>query len=214
MPRRVLVVGAGGVLGAALLREFASAGDEVLGLRRSDADLADGTAVHARVAAVVAERGRIDVLVCNAARFLMAPFMETTWADAQALWQASVGGAMGAVQAVLPGMLAEGRGTILFTGATASLRGGARFAAFAAAKFALRGMAQSLAREVQPQGVHVAHVVLDGLLRGSASEQRFGQPGGPVLEPAEVARQYRWLADQPASAWSHEIDLRPAGEKF
>ena len=214
MTRVVLVVGAGGVLGSALLNEFASAGDEVMGLRRSDVDLANGAAVQERVAAIAAERGRIDVLVCNAARLLISPFQETSLVEAHALWQVNVGSALGAVQAALPGMLARGQGTMIFTGATASLRGSARFSAFAATKFALRGLAQSLAREVQAQGVHVAHVVLDGLLRGSSSAERFGRPGGPTLDPVEVARSYRWLADQPTTAWVHEIDLRPAGEKF
>lgn len=214
MARRVLVVGAGGVLGSALLREFAQAGDDVAGLRRHDVDLADAPAVHQQVAALAADGGPFDVLVCNAARLLIGPVLETSLADAQHLWQVNVGSAMAAVQAALPGMLARQRGTILLTGATASLRGSAHFSAFAASKFALRGLAQALAREVQPQGVHVAHVVLDGLLRGSASAERFGRPGGPTLDPAEVARSYRWLADQPASAWVHEIDLRPAGERF
>lgn len=212
--RIVVIAGAGGVLGEALRREFGEAGDTVVGLRRADVDLADGEAVRQRIAAVEAEHGRIDVLVCNAARLLIAPFTETSLAEAETVWRACVTSAFGAAQGALPGMRQRGRGTIVFSGATASLRGSAKFAAFAAAKFALRGLAQSLAREVQPEGVHVAHVVIDGLLRGSPSSQRFAKPEAPMLDPADVARSYRWLADQPPSAWTHELDLRPPGEKF
>ena len=95
------------------------------------------------------------------------------------------------------------------------VRGGRSvFAAFAAAKFGLRGLAQSLARELQPQGIHVAHVVLDGFLLGSPSVQRFGGPAPRTIDPAEVARAYRWLAEQNRSAWTHELVLRPNSERF
>jgi len=103
---------------------------------------------------------------------------------------------------------------VIFIGATASVRGSAKFAALAAAKFALRGFAQALARECQPQGVHVVHLVIDGLLRGSPSIARFGGSEARAIPPAEVARACRWLAAQPPSAWTHELDMRSSAERF
>ena len=144
----------------------------------------------------------------------MAPFLELAAADFESSWRAGVVSAAAAARAVLPGMLRERSGTILLTGATASLRGSANFAAFAVAKFGLRALAQSLAREYQPQGIHVAHVVLDGVLRGSGSAARFQLGDDRTLDPAAVARTYRQLAEQPRSAWTHELELRPASEKF
>jgi NAD(P)-dependent dehydrogenase (short-subunit alcohol dehydrogenase family) len=117
-------------------------------------------------------------------------------------------------RAVLPHMIARGSGAIIFTGATAGLRGGANFSAFASAKFALRGFAQSLAREFAPRGIHVAHVVLDGLIDEVQTDRRFGtsQPGR--MEPQAIAQAYLDLARQDVSAWTHEMDLRPFSERF
>lgn len=229
--RRAVVAGAGGTLGEALCREFAGAGYQVLALRRLDAaavavdgvqthccSLHDPAAICQGVIRAFGDGAPVDALLHNAAQLHVAPFAELRPVDFEAVWQACVGSAVAATQAVLPGMLARGRGSIVFSGATASRRGAPGFAAFASAKFALRGLAQSLAREVQPLGVHVAHVVLDGLLRGSASAQRFGggdaQSPERLLEPADVAGIYRSMAEQPASAWTHEIDLRPSTERF
>jgi NADP-dependent 3-hydroxy acid dehydrogenase YdfG len=212
--RTAVVVGAGGVLGHALQAEFSGAGYRVAGLRRDDCDLGDAAAVRSAMERVVAELGSVDTLICNAAYLILAPFTDLAWSDFETSWRVSVGGAVGAAQAVLPAMLQQGKGAIIFSGATGSVRGTARFAAFASAKFALRGLAQSLAREVQPHGVHVAHVVLDGLLRGSSSIERFGGDEARSIDPAEAARAYRWIAEQPRSAWTHELDLRPHSERF
>ena len=219
-----VVAGAGGVLGRALVDRFAAAGYAVGTLRRGSAspgaaagescDLGDAAAVEAAAARLVAALGDADVLVCNAAQLIVAPFQELAAADFEAPWRVAVAGAAASVRAVLPAMRRRGRGTVIFSGATASKRGAARFAAFSSAKFALRGLAQALAREVQPEGVHVVHVVLDGLLRGSPSAARFGAAGANLLDPAAAAAAYLGLVDQPDSAWSHEIDLRPAGERF
>lgn len=190
--RLAVIVGAGGVLGAALSREFLAAGYDVVGVRREvspvDAgvrivgcDLESAAQTRIAVAGILAESDGVDVLVCNAA---------------------------------LPGMLRRRRGVMLFSGATASLRGSAGFAALATAKFALRGLTQSLAREYQSQGIHVAHIVIDGRLDGSASAERAGITGHRALDAAKVANAYRWIAEQPPSAWTHELDLRPTTEKF
>lgn len=213
------------MLGTALVREFSEAGYAVAGLRRKPAavepavryvacDLEDCAKTRDAVARLVAEFAGIDVLICNAAHLRLDSFADLHVDEFETAWRVGVGSAIGAVQAAIPSMLARRRGTILFTGATASLRGTARFAAFASAKFALRGLAQSLAREYQPQGVHVAHVVLDGVLRGSPSEARFNREAERTLDPRETARTYRWLAEQAPSAWTHEVDLRCHTERF
>jgi NAD(P)-dependent dehydrogenase (short-subunit alcohol dehydrogenase family) len=116
-------------------------------------------------------------------------------------------------------MVPRGRGTILFTGATASLRGGKGFAAFAGAKHALRALAQSMARELGPEGVHVAHVVIDGaidtpFIRDSFPERYALKATAGILDPEAIAENYWQLHRQPRSAWTHELDLRPWKEPW
>ena len=120
-----------------------------------------------------------------------------------------------AARALLP----KGRGTILFTGATASLRGGVGFSAFAGGKAALRALAQSMAREFGPQGLHIAHVIVDGVI--DSERVRTAQPErvsalGPqgLLDPDSIAKSYLWLHEQTPDAWTFELDLRPAVEKW
>lgn len=209
-----LIAGSGGVLGEALAQEFTEAGYAVAGLRRADCNLADADATRQAVAALVHRHGPVDLLLYNAGHLAVAPFLELSPAEFEACWHAGPAGAANCARAVVPGMLDRGRGSMIFTGATASLRGSARFAAMAAGKFGLRGLAQALAREFQPRGIHVAHVLIDGLLLGAASMQRFGGSADKALAPRAVAASYRWLAQQPATAWTHEIDLRTATEKF
>lgn len=223
----VLIVGAGGVLSDALAREFGTHGYRVIGVRRQDSnlspnafdqvincDLQHSEEVRRVTTWVVAEHGRIDVLICNAAQLIVAPFTELVLADFESAWRSIVGSAIGSTQSIIPTMIKQTVGAIIFTGATASVRGGARFAAFASAKFALRGIAQSLAREYQSRGIYVIHVVIDGLLSGSASQVRFGAHSGNCIAPDQVAKTYRWLAEQEASSWTHELDIRSSGEKF
>ena len=111
-------------------------------------------------------------------------------------------------------MLARQAGTIILSGATAARRGGAKFAAFASAKFALRGLAQSLSREFGPRGIHVAHVVIDGLIDEPQSDRRFGPAELARMDPDAVARTYLGLATQHPSVWTHELDLRPFSGRF
>jgi len=111
-------------------------------------------------------------------------------------------------------MAARGKGTIIFTGATAGIRGGAKFSAFASAKFALRGLAQALAREFGPVGVHVAHLVLDGLIDEVQTERRFGTSSSARMSPQAIAQACLDLSAQHPSAWTHEMDLRPFSERF
>ena len=219
-----MVVGAGGVLGEALCAEFLDAGYRVAGLRRSTSgeraahivscDLENPLSVWRVAHEVVVREGPVDVVICNAAHLKIAPFNELAFEDLDTSWRAGVGTAFGALRAVLPAMLDRKSGSVIITGATGSMRGSAKFSAFAASKFALRGLAQSLAREHQADGIHVAHVIIDGLLRGSQSAARAGARPEQCIDPRVVATQYRSLAEQPANAWTHEIDLRPNVGRF
>ncbi len=214
------VVGYGPGLGAALVQRFAHAGWDMLALsRRASATPIPGT--HAaldvaardaaqRLAALLAEHGAPRVLVYDVGVFRRAPFTGTGEDDFRACWEGMALGAFRVAQALLPAMAGAGGGTAIFSGATASRRGGAEFAAFASAKFALRGLAQSLARTWQPRGVHVAHAILDGVIAGSA---RGGQHAAR-LDPDAIASCYWQLAQQPPGAWTHELDLRGADEPF
>jgi NAD(P)-dependent dehydrogenase (short-subunit alcohol dehydrogenase family) len=116
-------------------------------------------------------------------------------------------------------MVPRGRGTILFTGATASVRGGAGFAAFAGGKHALRALAQSAARELGPKGIHVGHVIIDGaidteFIRSQFPERYALKADAGILDPEHIAANYVMLHQQPRDAWTHELDLRPWNEKF
>lgn len=226
MQRQALIVGAGGVLGAALEAEFRAAGYEVAGLRRSAApdagaaqdiiacDLTRAAAVELAVQAMLDRRGAIDVVVCNTAHRVVAPMARLRFEDFERSWAAAIAPTIGALRVVLPAMAARGRGAVLVSGATASRRGSPGFAAFASAKFALRGLTQSLAREYDPLGVHVAHVVIDGVLRGSAAAVEFSKAETGCIDPRDAAAVFRSLAEQPRSTWTHELDLRPCGERF
>jgi len=219
-------------LGASLANTFSVAGYDVVGLARSDRSAAaiarlvgeaGGTYEHLLCDVTQPEKvaealrpyaERIDVLVHNAHTLLVKPFNDTTPSEFEQVWRVACFGAFATSNIVLPHMVARKSGVIILTGATAGLRGSAKFAAFASAKFALRGLAQSLAREFGAQGVHVAHVVLDGLLDEVQTTQRFG-PGGPTrMDPDEVALAYLNLALQRPSAWTHELDMRPFSERF
>lgn len=223
MQRRVILVGCGGPIGQAQAAAFAASGDEVIGLRRRprddpsltaclacDAD--DPVAVEKAIGQVLHRHGPVQVLVYNPAVFVHGPFLDTPLADFESAWRVGVAGAAAAARAVLPGMLQAGSGSLVFVGATASRRGSAGFSAFASAKFALRALAHSLAREFQPQGIHVAHLIIDGVLRG---HPRFpGAPAAEGIDPTAVAEQIRYVVSQPTSAWTHEWELRPHGGRF
>jgi NAD(P)-dependent dehydrogenase (short-subunit alcohol dehydrogenase family) len=161
----------------------------------------------------------LQVAVQNAGGNTPAPFLKVAPEVFEEHWRAHAFAGFLLGQAVLPKMLAHKAGTIIFTGATGSLRGSANFSAFAAAKAALRMVAQSLAREFGPQGIHVAHVVIDGVVEGDRAltntpgiKDRFGEDG--MLHPDKIAEMYLVLHRQHRSAWTHELDVRPWSEKF
>jgi NAD(P)-dependent dehydrogenase (short-subunit alcohol dehydrogenase family) len=236
-----LIVGVGAAkgLGAAAGRVFAAAGFEVTIAGRNAGKLdeaaksiaAVGRAPRvvvgdvtraedvARFGSVASEAGPISVAVSNAGGNSPAPFLDVTQAAFEQHWREHALGGFLLAQAVLPKMLQQGAGTLIFTGATGSVRGSARFSPFAAAKGALRNMAQSVAREFGPKGIHVAHVIVDGVIHGDRAnammadlQSRFGPDG--MLEPDHIAENYLTLHRQHRSAWTHELDLRPWSEKF
>jgi NAD(P)-dependent dehydrogenase (short-subunit alcohol dehydrogenase family) len=230
------VVGVGPGLGAAIARRFAREGfalglmartEEKLAAVREEVEGAGGTAltvsVDATDAASVAPAfeevrnglGDPEVFVYNAGAFQMGGILELSPEQFDECFRANCSGAFYGAQQVLPAMVEAGRGTILLTGATAALRGSARFAALATGKFGLRALAQSTAREFGPQGVHVAHIVIDGQIR--TPMLREAQPDreeSTTLSPDAIAEAYWQLHSQDPTAWTLELDLRPAVESF
>lgn len=235
LQKAALIVGAGDATGGAIARRFAREGYVTCVTRRFASRLEklverirdEGGLVHAFGSdardeqAVVtlfnhieAEIAPIEVVVFNIGANVRFPIAETTERVYRKVWE------MGAFAGFLVGreaarvMLPRGRGSILFTGATASLRGGNGFAAFAGAKHALRALAQSMARELGPQGIHVAHVVIDGAIdtpwiKANFPERYQLKDRDGILDPEAIAEAYWQLHRQPRSAWTFEQDLRP-----
>jgi NAD(P)-dependent dehydrogenase (short-subunit alcohol dehydrogenase family) len=225
--KSALIVGAGDGISAAFARRLvlegyavalasrtgASHAGSIAGCRAYTCDAASAASVAELFARLDAEDMAPTVVLYNASARVTGPVADLDPdAVAQALAVTALGGFHVAQQAARR-MLARNEGTILFTGASASVKGFARSAPFAMGKFALRGLAQSLARELQPQGIHVAHVVIDG---GVASARRPVDPARPdaLLDPDAVAGAYMDLLRQPRSAWSTEVELRPWVEAF
>lgn len=227
--RRVaLIVGAGPQLGASCARRFGEAGlIPVLSSRSADrlaqmastipnaqaiaCDAADEAAVERMVADIEARLGPIDCCVYNpGGGFNRTPVIEQSSERFEAVWRSTAFGGFLVGRAVAKRMAPRGRGTIIFTGATASMRGGKGFAAFAAGKFALRALAQSMARELQPQGIHIVHVVIDGKIRSAG----IGANDGSAMDPDEIASTYAGLYFQGKSNWTQELDMRPYNETW
>ena len=235
-----LVIGAGEATGGAIARRFAREGFLTCVTRRNADKLqplveqiekAGGKAkafgsdarreeqVAELVQGIERDLGPIEVCVFNVGGNVRFPIRETTARVYTKVWE------MAALAGFLVGreaakvMVPRGQGTILFTGATASLRGGKGFAAFAGAKHALRALAQSMARELGPEGIHVAHVVIDGgidtpFIRENFPERYALKDKAGILDPEAIAENYWQLHRQPRSAWTHELDLRPWMESW
>jgi NAD(P)-dependent dehydrogenase (short-subunit alcohol dehydrogenase family) len=155
------------------------------------------------------------VAVYNAGLRIGKPIAEMTAEDYETCWRLGALGGFHTGREAARRMTERGEGTILFTGATASLRGGSGSAAFAGAKFALRALAQSLARELGPKGIHVAHVIIDGIINTPRARSRFpDRPLDAMLDPDAIAEAYYGLHAQPKNAWTFELDLRPFNESF
>jgi len=234
------VIGAGDATGSAVARRFAREGYTVCVARRTESALKplvdQITAEGGRAVAfgldarreddvaklfqhIEAQIGPVEVLVFNVGGNVRFPILETTAQKYFKVWEMCAMAGFLAGREAARVMLPRGRGTLLFTGATASLRGAAGFAAFAGGKAALRALAQSMAREFGPQGLHVAHVIIDGLIDTAFARTNFAQrvdelgPDG-ILNPDHIAEAYWWLHSQPRDAWTFELDLRPSVERW
>lgn len=238
--RSVLVIGAGDATGGAIARRFARKGYVAICTRREVASLdpllqqirADGGEAHgfgsdARVEEEVTalfekietEIAPLEAVVFNIGANVNFPIRETTSRVYRKVWEMAAFAGFLAGREAAKVMVPRKRGTIIFTGATASIRGGSGFSAFSGAKFALRSLAQSMARELGPEGIHVAHTIIDGAIDTEWIAKNFPQryalkEQGGILNPEHIADAYWMLHAQPRDAWTHEFDLRPWMEKM
>jgi NAD(P)-dependent dehydrogenase (short-subunit alcohol dehydrogenase family) len=223
-----LIVGAGSGLSASLARAFARQGMRVaLAARAVDklAGLAKDTGAKTYACdasqradvdtlfAALDTAGAPDVVVYNASYRTRGPLIDLDPAEVQKAIAVSAFGGFLVAQAAARRMLPKKHGAILFTGASASVKGYAQSAPFAMGKFALRGLAQSMARELSPQGIHVAHFVIDGGIKSARRAEPSDAPDS-LLDADAIAESYLQVLAQPRSAWTHEIELRPWVEKF
>lgn len=235
-----LVIGAGDATGGAIAKRFARGGYIACMTRRSadklqplidEIQTAGGTAygfasdarkeeqVIELMEHIETEIGPIEVLVFNIGANVPCSILEETARKYFKIWEMACFGAFLTGREAAKRMAARERGTIIFTGATAGLRGASHFASFAGAKHALRALAQSMARELGPLNIHVAHVVVDGAIDTDFIKDTFPQMYAKkeqdgILNPAHIAENYWHLAQQPRDAWTHELDLRPWMERW
>ena len=226
---RALIVGAGAGLSASLARLFAREGMKVaLAARNAEklgplcaetgaeafaCDAVDPDEVTRLFAAVEAANGAPDVVVYNASARARGPIAELVPAEVERALSVSAYGGFLVAREAARHMLKQGHGAILLTGASASVKGYPLSAPFAMGKFALRGLAQSIARELAPQGIHVAHFVIDGAIRNPGRVEPPDKPDS-MLDPDAIAATYLAVLRQPRSAWTWEIELRPWVERF
>ncbi len=235
-----VIIGAGDATGGAIAAAFAATGLTAVPVRRTadalaplatriqaagerclpiGADARDEAQMVALFDRVEAEIGPVEVAVFNIGANSPMSLLDETERRYRKIWElCALGGFLMAREAARR-MVPRGRGTILFTGATASVRGGAGFAAFAGGKHALRALAQSAARELGPKGIHVGHIVIDGaidteFIRSQFPERYALKDQDGILDPEAIAANYVMLHRQPRSAWTHELDLRPWAKKF
>ncbi len=238
--RSALIVGAGDATGGAIARRFAREGyatvvtrrelpalDGLLAQIRAEGGEGHGFGSDARVEEEVtalfekieAEIAPLEVVVFNIGANVHFPIRETTSRVYRKVWEMAAFAGFLAGREAAKVMVPRGKGTIIFTGATASIRGASGFSAFSGAKFALRSLAQSMARELGPEGVHVAHTIIDGAIDTEWIAKNFPQryalkDQGGILNPEHIADAYWMLHAQPRDAWTHELDLRPWMEKM
>jgi NAD(P)-dependent dehydrogenase (short-subunit alcohol dehydrogenase family) len=236
----VAIVGAGDFIGSAIARRFAREGYRLHLARR------DGTKLDSLVAEIAAEGGSatahsvdardeeaitaflqtandaapLELVVFNIGANVHFPILETTGRVFRKVWEMACYAGFLTGREAARHLLANGGGSIFFTGATASMRGGSGYAAFASAKFGLRAVAQSMARELGPKNIHVAHLVIDSAVDTAWVRERITErTGAPpaadrLMDPDSIAEAYWQLHRQPRDAWTHELDLRPAGEPW
>ena len=227
--KSALIVGAGSGLSASLAHSFAKAGMAVAlaarspqklaefatatGARTYNCDAAKRDEVEALFATLDSEGNAPDVVVYNPSYRVRGPLIDLDPAEVEKTIAISAFGGFLVAQAAVKRMLPCKVGALLFTGASASVKGYAQSAAFAMGKFALRGLAQSLARELGPQGIHVAHFIIDGGIRSARRPVEADKPDA-LLDPNAIAQSYLQVLEQPRNAWSQEVELRPWVEKF
>lgn len=238
-----IILGAGDGLGGAIARRFADGGHHAVLVRRDldkaeaaaaeivqsggvasgrDTDVRDPEAMAELFRSVEADIGPVDVCVYNAGANTKKPLLETSPKLFRQVWELACFGGFLAARECAAVMGARGAGTLLFTSATSGIYGRTGYAAFASAKFGLRGVAQAAARELGPMGVHVAHVVVDCGIRTEAIRKRYAArdidfdslPEDALARPESIAEQYWMLTRQPRDAWTHELDIRPFAEPW
>jgi NAD(P)-dependent dehydrogenase (short-subunit alcohol dehydrogenase family) len=227
-----VVAGVGPGNGAAFARRFAAEGYAIALLARGtdlssklasdlpDArayacDVADAASVARAFEGIRRDLGEVEVLVYNAGSGVWGSIEDATAADFESAWRVNALGGFLAAKQVIPGMKRAGRGSIVFVGATASRKAGARSASFSAAKGAQRSLAESMARSLWPQGIHVALIVVDGVVDLPRTRERMpGKPDSFFIEPDDVAEIGFRLTQQKPSAWSFEVEARPFGETW
>jgi NAD(P)-dependent dehydrogenase (short-subunit alcohol dehydrogenase family) len=232
--KTAIVFGVGPGLGWALVQRFVTENIQVGAVSRDDAklsallksggsqgvrpyaaDVSNNDDVLRVFDSVDRDFGAPDIVVFNAGAFQKANVLDIDPADFERCWRIGCFGGFLVGQAAARRMVKRGHGTIIFTGATAALRGSAGFANLAVPKFGLRALAQSMARELGPQGVHVAHVIIDGQIESERYRHLAEERGeDSLLAPDAIAELYLQLHRQHRSAWSHEVDVRPWSEKF
>ena len=229
--KTAVVAGVGPGLGAALVRKFAHEGCRVAMFARSrdyleqlvtenhdskllavPTDISNAEQVRRGFTRVREEFGAIDILINHASASAWSGISELTPEKFEHAWRVTTFGAFLCCQEAARDMIARKSGVILFTGATSSIRGRKGSLDFSSAKFALRGLADSLARELWPQNIHVAHIIIDGVIDPSPAERK--NEDEPMLEPDEIAETYWAIAEQKRSAWTFELEVRPNREEF
>ncbi|MAJ92411.1 MAG: SDR family NAD(P)-dependent oxidoreductase [Rhodospirillaceae bacterium TMED63] len=235
-----VVIGAGDALGGAIARRFAKGGLVAVPSRRKiqplgelvaqieaqggraegiPCDARDEEAVIEMFDRIEADIGPVELFVFNTGAQHRSSILDMTTRIYRQVWESATLAGFVTGREAARRMAAQGRGTIIFTGATASVRGGANFASFASAKHALRALAQSMARELGPMGVHVGHIIVDGMIDSEAVRTKFPDetdalPDGGMLDPDHIAEAYWAMHTQPKDAWTFEMDIRPSVERW
>lgn len=230
MSERALIIGAGHGLSACIARLFRKEGMEIAMAARNPAklkaltaevegkayacDVADAQAVASLFESVDRDLGGVDIVVFNPSRRSRGPLVDLDPAEVREALMVTCYGGFLVGQEATRRMLAQGRGTILFTGASASVKGYPQSAPFAMGKFGLRGLVQSMARELQPKNIHVAHFVIDGGIDTPGDQRRGTRGDDGMLRPEAIAETYLHIHRQHRSAWTWEVELRPWVESF
>lgn len=232
MSKLCVITGVGAGNGASFSRRFTREGYRVVMLARNlayletlakeipgsvamECDVRDPDAIRDVFASIHEEIGTVDTLIYNAGAGEWASIMDTSLEGMQSSWATNTLGLVACAQQVIPSMTENGEGNIMVIGATASLRGGAQSTAFASAKAAQRSVAQSMARDLGPKGIHVGYLIIDGIIDIERTRARFPDRADDFfMQPDAIADSVYALTQQDRSAWAFEIDLRPYGEKW